>query len=219
MIGPAGCSDAEAVAGLQKAFGVSHETLRRLQVHVDLLRRWQTQINLIAPDTLPDIWGRHVADTLQLAPLAPNARLWLDLGSGAGFPGLVLAAALHERGGRVLLVESDQRKAAFLREAARHMQVTVDVQCQRIETCMKRLPVRPDAVTARALAPLSRLIDWTHSLVGNGVPGVFPKGRTAEVELTEARKSWTVEARLVPSRTDPQSKIVVIDQLTRLPAH
>jgi 16S rRNA (guanine527-N7)-methyltransferase len=205
--------DAAILRYLDGAGGVSHETIRRLQAHVDLLRRWQPRLNLVAPDTLADIWSRHVVDSLQLLDLAPQACTWLDLGSGGGFPGLVLAAALRERDGGVILVESDQRKAAFLREAARLMDVAAEIHPCRIEVALPRLARRPDVVTARALAPLSRLLDWTHPLVGNQVPGVFPKGRTAEQELTEARKSWKINARLVSSRTDPQARIVVIDQV------
>jgi 16S rRNA (guanine527-N7)-methyltransferase len=209
--------DPDVIARVLPDVRVSHETLERLRIHVDLLRRWQARLNLVAPETLASIWMRHVADSLQLMDLCPDARIWVDLGSGGGFPGLVLAAALADRAGRMVLIESDQRKAAFLREAARAMGLSVDIHAERIETALPRLRARPDVVTARALAPLHRLLDWSSPLVGNGVPGVFPKGRMAEQELTEARKSWMIDARLIASKTDPHARIVMVDRLARRP--
>lgn len=186
--------------------GVSRETLDRLETYVDELRRWQRIKNLVGPGTLDQVWTRHVADSLQLLDLAPGAGRWLDLGSGAGLPGLPIAVA--GRGVHVHLVESNARKCAFLRHAARACAAPVTVHEGRIEALIDGFAGRVDVVTARALAPLTQLIDWTLPLLKTGTTALFPKGREVDAELTEARKSWTFEGDLTPSRTDPASRIV-----------
>lgn len=195
---------------------VSRETSERLDGLVELLLRWSAHTNLIARSTLPAVWTRHIADSLQLLPLAPDAKCWIDLGSGAGFPGLVIACALaNEPGAKVHLVESIGKKAAFLREAAEQLQVPAIVHPVRIEDFGKNLQFKPDVVTARALAPLDELLKLAHPLLRTGALALFPKGQDVEVELTKASKSWNIEASLVPSKTNPESRIVAVTRLRR----
>lgn len=195
---------------------VSRETGERLDILARELRRWQEVKNLVGPATLDRVWTRHIADSLQLLDLAPDARSWLDLGSGAGFPGLVLGIAGVERGGmRVDLVESNGRKCAFLRHVARLTGAPVTVHQARVEAVIGRF-VGADAVTARALAPLPDLLAWSEALLTTGTLGLFPKGRDAQAELTEAAKTWRFDADLVPSRTDSDARIVRIRSLKAL---
>jgi 16S rRNA (guanine527-N7)-methyltransferase len=194
-------------------FNVSRETLARLQVLADELGRWQAIKNLVGPATLQEVWSRHIADSLQLLSLAPNAKLWLDLGSGAGFPGLVLAIAGAERGLAVHLVESNDRKCAFLRHVARLTGAQATVHARRLEQVVPGFAGRADVVSARALAALDQLIAWTEPLLTNGTVGLFPKGRDVASELTQARKSWTFEADILPSRTDSEARILRITSL------
>lgn len=201
---------------------VSRETAARLDRFVALLRVWQASTNLVAPSTLPALWSRHVADGLQIAEIVPRRsdglppRVWIDLGSGAGFPGLVLACALADTPGAcVHLVESNGKKAAFLREAVRVTAAPAIVHAVRIEDFVDNFHESADIVTARALAPLERLLGYAAPLIERGAAGVFPKGQDIETELTEATKSWKLEANLVHSRTDPNAKIVVVSRLQR----
>lgn len=193
------------------AFSVSRETLERLKTYETLLQQWQKAINLVAPATLPQIWHRHFADSAQLVALAPpEPQTWLDLGSGAGFPGLVVAILLAERGqARVTLVESDSRKAAFLREAARQVAVPVDILAVRIEAAATRTNLRGvDVVSARALAPLTRLVALALPFLSAKTVCLFPKGREAAHELQAAELEWEFASELVPSRTEPEARIV-----------
>ncbi len=194
---------------------VSRETLQRLDTLAEELRRWQGVKNLVGPKTLESIWTRHIADSLQLLDLAPDARRWLDLGSGAGFPGLVLGIAALERAGmQVDLVESNGRKCAFLRHVVRLTGAPVKVHAARIEAVIESF-VGIEVVTARALAPLAQLLAWAEPLLTTGATGLFPKGREVESELTEAAKSWTFDAELLPSRTDSEARIVRVHSLTQ----
>jgi 16S rRNA (guanine527-N7)-methyltransferase len=195
---------------------VSRETSERLERLIELLLRWSAHTNLIARSTLPMVWSRHVADSLQLLSLAPDAKRWIDLGSGAGFPGLVIACALADAPGtEVHLVESIGKKAAFLREAAEQLQVPAVVHAVRIEDFGKNLQFKPDVITARALAPLDELLKLAHPLLRTGALGLFPKGQDVDAELTKASKSWNIEASLVPSKTSPDSRIVAVTKLRR----
>jgi len=195
---------------------VSRETAERLDGYVEILLRWSEHTNLIARSTLPAIWTRHIADSLQLIPLASDAQRWIDLGSGAGFPGLVIACALADRPGAMIhLVESIGKKAAFLCEVAEQLKLPVVVHAVRIEDFGKNLQFKPDAVTARALAPLDELFKLAYPLLRTGALGLFPKGQDVGVELTKASKSWNIEASLVPSKTNPESRIVVVTRLRR----
>ena len=196
---------------------VSRETEKRLVSFVEVLLLWQKKTNLVAQSTVPQLWSRHVADSLQLLALAPDAKVWVDFGAGGGFPGIPIACALAERPGAMIhLVESNSKKAAFLREAVRAAQVSAQVHAVRIENFGESFEKKVDAVTARALAPLKVLCDQSFKFIGQGAVGVFPKGQDVEAELTEAAKYWNVEATKVPSRTSPEGSIVVIHGLKPL---
>jgi 16S rRNA (guanine527-N7)-methyltransferase len=193
---------------------VSRETAAKLDGFVEHLLRVAPHLNLIARSTLPNVWTRHVADSLQLLPLAPDANCWIDLGSGAGFPGLVIACALAARpGATVHLVESTGKKAAFLREVVNLLKVPAVIHAVRIEDFGKNFKTRPDVVTARALAPLDELLKLAQPLLKQDVIGLFPKGQDVEGELTKASKYWSIDAELVPSKTNPESRIVVVRRL------
>ena len=190
--------------------GVSRETLDRLAVHVDLLRRWQPAINLVGPATLADPWRRHVLDSAQLAAHLPaTAADLVDLGSGAGFPGMVLAL-LGRRG--VHLVEADRRKAQFLREVARHTGAPVTIHAERIE----RMAGWPAAViTARALAPLPRLLELAERFLVSDSVCLLLKGRSVERELTNARVSWHMVSEMFPSLADPLGSVLTLRGICR----
>jgi 16S rRNA (guanine527-N7)-methyltransferase len=193
---------------------VSRETAQRLDMFVDCLLRWQKTTNLIAPATIPEIWTRHIADSLQLLELVPDANVWIDLGSGAGFPGLAIACALVGRTGAVVhLVESNAKKAAFLREATRLTAAPADVHHVRIEDFASTFAGTADVITARALAPLNDLLGYVHPLMKSGAQALLLKGQDVGFELTESAKYWNIEARLIPSRTAPLSKIVIVSGL------
>jgi 16S rRNA (guanine527-N7)-methyltransferase len=201
-------SDREAA---RKLTPVSDDALARLDKFAALLTEWQRRINLIAPSTIPHIWTRHIADSLQLLPLAPHAKTWIDLGSGGGFPGIPLACALVQTpGAQVHLVESNGKKAAFLREAVRITGAPAIVHADRIENFGDSFGGKADVVTARALAPLKSLCDQAFPFIAKGAIGLFLKGQDVEAELTEAAKYWTVEAELQPSVTSRDGVIVKI---------
>jgi 16S rRNA (guanine527-N7)-methyltransferase len=210
---PAAITGPEDFAGY---FSVSRETLSRLLAYAALLEQWQRTINLVAPSTLPEVWSRHFADSAQLLAYAPPAaQSWVDLGSGAGFPGLVLAILLAEhREARMALIESDTRKAAFLAEVARRTGVAVDIYPERIEKVATQAKLGPiDVITARALAPLPRLLKLAAPFFSQGTVGLFLKGREAETEVETARKTWDFEGALHPSLTDSDGRIVVVRAL------
>ena len=181
---------------------VSHETEARLDRYIALLREWQAKTNLVAPSTLPQLWTRHIADSLQLVDLAPTARRWADLGSGGGFPGVVLACAMAGTpGASVHLVERIAKKAAFLREAVRVTTSPGVVHLAEIGDNVDRITGSVDCVTARALAPLHQLIGFAEPLMRQGAQALFPKGQDVEAELTEAAKYWNIQPQLHRSRT------------------
>ncbi len=188
---------------------ITPQIIARLDRFVAALLQWQATTNLVAPSTLPELWTRHVADSLQLLPLAPNAQHWVDLGSGGGFPGLVIACAIADRPGTVVhLVESNLKKAAFLREAARLTGVPAKVHAVRIEDFVDHFAEPVEIVTARALATLENLIESAYPLLKRGAQALFLKGRDIEAELTAASKCWTMDAELIPSATDSLGRIV-----------
>jgi 16S rRNA (guanine527-N7)-methyltransferase len=190
---------------------VADSALARLDRYVALLLAWQNRINLIAPSTVPEIWTRHVADSLQLLAFAPDAKIWLDFGSGGGFPGLAVACVLADRpGAHVHLVESNTKKAAFLREAARVAGVPVTVHAVRIGNVGESFSGPVDVVSARALAPLKQLCDEAAPSIRLGAIGLFLKGQDVDAELTEAAKYWRIEAEKAPSRTSPDGRIVIV---------
>jgi 16S rRNA (guanine527-N7)-methyltransferase len=196
---------------------VSRETAARLDRFVALLLAWQRTTNLIAASTVPCLWTRHIADSLQLVDLAPDARVWVDIGSGGGFPGAVIACALRPESGAVVhLVESNAKKAAFLREAQRELELPAKVHAERFETFTPKFAGPADVVCARAVYPLKPLLDLCFPLLSKtGATGLFPKGRSAQVELAQASKFWKMRAKVVASRTDPAGRIIVIQGLER----
>lgn len=195
---------------------VSRETEARLDRYVDLLVAWQAKTNLIAPSTLPQLWTRHISDSLQLLDLAPNARHWLDFGSGGGFPGVVLACAMAEHPeATVQLVERIAKKAAFLREALRVTGAPGSVVLADIGDYVDSLQAPVDCVTARAVAPLHMLLGFAAPLVQRGAKALFLKGQDVEAELTEATKYWNIQPLLHPSRTGGHGWIVELNAIER----
>ena len=195
---------------------VSRETEVRLDKYVDLLLEWQAKTNLVAPSTLPNLWTRHISDSLQLLTLAPSARTWADLGSGGGFPGIVLACALTETSGAMIhLIERNAKKAAFLREALRVTNARGTVHLSDIGDNVDRVTGPVDCITARALAPLHLLIGFAEPLMRQGTKALFLKGQDVEAELTEATKYWNINPRLHSSRTGGHGWIVELDQIER----
>ncbi len=195
---------------------VSRETEARLDRYVDLLVEWQAKTNLIAPSTLPQLWTRHIADSLQLLDLAPSAKHWLDFGSGGGFPGVVLACAMADhQGASIQLVERNAKKAAFLREALRVTSAAGSVILADIGDYVDSLQAPIDCVTARAVAPLHMLLGYAEPLVRRGAKALFLKGQDVESELTEATKYWNIKPVLHPSRTGGHGWIVELDTIER----
>lgn len=201
-----------------KKADVSQETLKQLVEYKNILEKWQLRINLISAATLPEFWSRHIDDSAQLLPLVPTGRrsVIYDLGSGAGFPGLVLA--IMGKGIEMHLVESDQRKAAFLGEACRATGLarSVTIHAARIERLPRdRLPPA-DIVVSRALAPLTQLLAYAKDLLAPTGQCLFLKGARVDSELIEARKKWKMNCERLPSRTDPAASIL---RITELAAH
>ena len=184
---------------------------RRLTLYADLLVRWQATINLVSPKTLPDLWTRHIGDSLQAQAAAPNARRWVDLGSGGGFPGLVTAILLaDEPDASVHLVESDKRKAAFLRTVARETGVPATIHAERIEAFVPAHAEPVDAVSARALAPLPQLVAYAQPFLEAGAVGVFPQGESAAAELTGSDLARRFRIDTVPSRLRDGSRLLLV---------
>lgn len=203
-----------------RAFHVTKGAIERLEAYADTLRLWQKRINLVAPSTLDDVWHRHFADSAQILDLAPTAaKTWVDIGSGAGFPGLVIAILLADRqppaATRITLVESDQRKCAFLAEVLRKTglgkMIPVDILCARIEAPPTRAKLAPaEVVSARALAPLEKLLELAIPLLDPQGRGLFLKGRGVDAEIAAAERSFELSYELVPSRTEADAGIVVM---------
>lgn len=206
----------DGVAALRAAgIDVSRETLERLETFVALLRRWNSAINLVGPATLEQVWQRHIADSAQLFPLRlPGTRHWADLGSGAGFPGLVIAAlaAEHAPEMRITLVESDHRKAAFLTSAVAAMALSSEIVAARAET---HPPLRADTLSARALAPLVRLLPFAERHLAPGGRALFPKGQSHADELAAALETWRASVQKIPSRTDADGVILCLEGIAR----
>jgi len=201
-----------------KAFDVSRETIHRLERYEELLSEWQSWTNLIAKSTLPDVWTRHFADSAQLTLLAPKARLWLDLGSGAGFPGLVVAILkADDPDFKMHLIESNQRKCRFLAEVAAAIDAPVEIHPVRIEHFPRNsLSEAPQIVSARALAPLPKLLGLAAPLFDAETRGLFMKGRDASREIDEAKKDWRFEVKTHPSLTSKESSVVDVTGLRSL---
>jgi 16S rRNA (guanine527-N7)-methyltransferase len=193
---------------------VSRETEERLDLFVDLLLLWQSKFNLVSSSSLPLVWTRHVADSLQLIDHAPDALVWADYGSGAGFPGIPIACALADKpGAKIHLIESVSKKATFLREAVRVIGIPAVVHQMRAENFGDSYGDKVDVVTARALSPLKTLCDQTFPLIERGAIGLFNKGQDVDAELTEAAKYWTIQAKKMPSKTSPEGCILVVTGL------
>lgn len=197
-------------------FGVSRETEERLAAFVGLLRHWQRAHNLVSDASLASVWTRHVADSAQLATRFARGRRWLDLGSGAGFPGIVIAAMLAgEEGAHVHLVESDQKKAAFLSTVVGELGLPATVLARRIESVVKQPPAAVDWISARALAPLARLCEWLEPLVNSTAHAVLLKGANFDVELAVAALAWDIDLVRYENQVDSSGSIVEIKRLQR----
>lgn len=187
------------------------ELNRRLELYLELLVRWQGKINLVSPSTLVHSRTRHFADSTQVLKLVPHARRWIDMGSGAGFPGLVTAIQLAACSDSVVhLIESDQRKCAFLREVSRETGAKAIIHNGRIEDVLVEINGKIDAISARALAPLPHLIDLAQDVLLKGATGVFLKGQDVALELTGYATDSRFTLQLVPSATDIRAKVVLV---------
>jgi 16S rRNA (guanine527-N7)-methyltransferase len=188
---------------------LSQTEQQRLTIYQGLLLRWQSMLNLVSASTLPHVWTRHFADSAQLRDLAPNAFRWADLGSGGGFPGLVIAILLaDEDGAEVHLIERDKRKAAFLQTVSRETGAPAVVHAAPIERVIPTLG-GTEVITSRAVAPLAELIDWSRPVLQAGATGLFLKGRTAEQEIA-AVGDPSLDLSTLPSRTDPSGRIISV---------
>ncbi len=197
-------------------FDVSRETISRLTALHDITLRWTRRINLVSRDSAGALWGRHIVDSAQLWVLRPPAaRTWADIGSGAGFPGLVIAAMAADAAPelKITLVESDARKAVFLAEAARAMGVSVQIDDRRIEALA---PLNTDVLSARALAPLDHLLEYAEKHLAPAGMGLFPKGATVHKEIETAALSWRFDCRVHASMTQPGAAIVEIGAVSRV---
>lgn len=195
--------------------GLSAAALEKLHLFQSLVEKWNPRINLVAKSTLPDLWARHIEDSAFLCLHAPPAKLWADFGAGGGFPGLVVAAILQDRGAetRVVLVESDLRKATFLREAARQMDVPVEVHSQRVEALP---PLMADVVSARALATLDTLCALAHRHLAPGGTCLFPKGEKFADEVESARHAWRFDLEAPENPGHKGSALLVLRNLCRV---
>lgn len=211
----------ESAQDFAKQFSVSRETLARLSSYQALLGKWQKSVNLVGPATLAQFWGRHAADSAQILALAPaHAKCWLDLGSGAGFPGLVLAILLAERtpAARVHMVESDRKKANFLRTVVRECGLTAEIHHQRIEAVPLDAGLPPiDVITARALAALPQLATLMSRFFNPSTVALVHKGRDWQEELTRCRQYWKMQTHIHASLTDPAARMIEISELQRIP--
>ncbi len=195
---------------------VSRETSDRLRIYVDLVRKWQKVQNLVAPSTLAEIWQRHVLDSAQILRFAPLARRWLDLGSGAGFPGIVISILMANRADfHAHLVESNGRKAAFLRAVVREIGLPVTVHDQRIERFTWPEPLPIDVISARALAALPALCGYAEPFMSEKTVAIFHKGRDTDSELKSTLSDWNLDLVIEDSVVDPHSRVLVIRALQR----
>lgn len=198
--------------GYQALTGVSDAQMADLTRFQDLLAEWNAVMNLVGPLTIATYWTRHALDSSQLLALAPDARVWADLGAGAGLPGVVLAILLKGQGGaKIHLVESMAKRCRFLEVAAKTLDLPVEIHNVRAE----ELKLKVDVVTARACAPMTRLLGFAEPYLHRGATGLFLKGQDVAAELTEARKAWSFASELLPSQSDPRGRIVQVKRLSR----
>lgn len=194
---------------LVESVSVSRETEERLLAYAALLKKWNERINLVSPKDIDNLWKRHILDSLQLVPLIKGHKQFVDMGSGGGFPGIVVGIAADIPG---VLIESDQRKSAFLREAARITGAKITVlPCRLDQAEVAPAPV----VTARALAPLDKLLEWARPLLEPDGIGLFLKGRQAEQEIEDAARTWRFDVRSWPSKTSPDGVILEVSNFNR----
>lgn len=206
-------SPPQTPAAFQAATGCSDAQLADMEAYLALLTEWNGKMNLVGPSALAEFWSRHAYDSAQLLRLAPEARTWADLGAGAGFPGLVLAILLKGRvGAKVHLVESMAKRCRFLAEVARALALPAEIHNARAED----LGIRVDIVTARACAPLPRLLGYAEPYLRRGATGLFLKGQDVVSELTEAAKYWKFEAELSASSSHPDGRILQVKGLSRV---
>ncbi|MBJ7486283.1 16S rRNA (guanine(527)-N(7))-methyltransferase RsmG [Brevundimonas sp.] len=199
-------------AEFQTATGAWPERMADLATFLDRLTEANAVMNLVGPDSLPDFWNRHAFDSAQLLDLAPEARTWADLGAGAGFPGVVLAILLKGRSdAHVWLIDSLQKRCRFLQTVVEELDLPATVVWGRAE----EQEIKVDVVTARAVAPLEKLLGYAQPYLKRGAQGLFLKGEKAEAELQEARKVWQVDADLSVSRSDPRGRILTVRTLRR----
>ncbi|OYX35557.1 MAG: 16S rRNA (guanine(527)-N(7))-methyltransferase RsmG [Caulobacterales bacterium 32-69-10] len=211
---PAAVPQTFEAAAFADATGATATQMAELERYRTLLDTWNQRINLVGPSAMAVFWRRHAFDSAQLLALAPEARVWADIGAGGGLPGVVLAILLKDTpGGHVHLIESLGKRCVFLREAASELALPVTVHNARAED-VKLTGI--DVVTARACAPLSRLFGYARPILRGKVRGLFLKGAAAEAELADARQSWNFEATLIPSRSDASGRIVSVERLARV---
>jgi len=209
LLDPPPALDAEGFAAVSGASDAQVADLERLRV---MLADWNERMNLVGPSGLAEFWSRHAWDSAQLLGAAPTALAWADLGSGAGFPGLVLAILLKGRpGARVELVESLGKRCRFLEAVVEALALPAEVRQARAETVAAKVEV----VTARAVAPLEKLLGFAKPTMDLGAVGLFPKGRSADAEIAEARKAWRFKVDILPSRSGPDGRILRITDLSR----
>lgn len=200
-------------AGFQALVGATDAQIVDLVRFQELLAEWNEVMNLVGPLTIATYWTRHALDSAQLIPLAPEATTWADLGAGAGLPGVVLAILLKGRAGaKVHLVESMAKRCRFLEVVAKDLDLPVQIHNARAED----LKLKVDIVTARACAPMTKLLGFAEPYLRNGATGLFLKGQEVETELAEARKAWTFDADLRTSQSDPRGRIVQVKRLSRV---
>lgn len=211
MLGNQFSSDSSVI----EQFNVSRETIAKFQVYQQLLIKWQKKTNLVAPSTLADFWVRHVADSLQCRRIMPDAQHWVDIGSGGGFPGLIIAAELiNIKGSSIKLVESNSKKCAFLREVARHAEIVVEIENKRIEDFVNDGNA-PEIVTARALAKLGHLLEYCEPWLAGKTVGLFHKGREYSQEIEDCRVNWNFDLVEHPSKLAEESTILEISNLKK----
>ena len=199
-------------AAFRTTVGATDAQMADMEAFRLLLEDWNQRINLVGPSALQAFWPRHAFDSAQLLEIAPQARTWADLGAGAGFPGLVLAILLKGLpGARVHLVESLAKRCRFLSEAVETLGLPAEVHNSRAEN----LTLSVDIVTARACAPLVRLLDYAYPYMRKGAPALFLKGRDAEAEVAAARAKWRFEVELIPSLSDPSGRVLKVERLMR----
>ena len=194
---------------------VSRETTEKLKALVALVEKWTIKINLISKASISEIWERHIVDSMQLFHLGKGGKHWVDLGSGGGFPGLVIAILADELDPEmsITLLESDQRKCAFLRAAIRELELPATVICQRIEAAE---PLNADVLSARALADLTSLLEFAVLHLAPGGVAIFPKGKSWQIEDAAAHSRWSYRLEAIKSRTNPEAAILKIKDIVRV---